>query len=288
MKNHSTKEARAARARRSQLAAIYQAGSGHPGGSLSCTDILTCLWDREYSEAPPNGPEGHQFVLSKGHACPALYAVGAEYGLLPTSELLRLRKLGSPAQGHAHVVDLPWTGASTGSLGQGFSVATGKALAMKMKSIPGHVTALLGDGELQEGEVWEAAMFAAHHNLSGLRVVIDFNKLQSDDWNKNILGLEPLGDKWRAFGWQVIEADGHDFQSLDEAFEQSAASQESPTVVLAHTLKGKGVSFMEDSPLWHGSVQLTAEQLQASLLELGAEQAEIESWMRAEVPHGWN
>lgn len=288
MKNHSSREARSVRARRSQLAAIYQAGSGHPGGSLSCTDILTCLWDREYSDSAPGGPEGHQFVLSKGHACPALYAVGAEFGLLSTAELLRLRKLNSPAQGHAHVVDLPWTGASTGSLGQGFSVATGKAMAMKMRAIPGLVTALLGDGELQEGEVWEAAMFAAHHELSALRVIVDFNKLQSDDWNKNILGLEPLADKWRAFGWQVIEADGHNFQSLDAALEQSAAQKEAPTVVIAHTLKGKGVSFMENSPLWHGSVQLTAEQLQASLLELGADQAEIDSWTRAEVPLGWN
>ncbi len=278
----------ATRARRLQLAAIYHAGSGHPGGSLSCTDLLVWLWQNAYREAVPNDAAGgEQFILSKGHAAPALYAVGAEFGLMTRDEALTLRKLGSPCQGHPHVVDLPWTGASTGSLGQGFSVGVGKALAMKHRKLAGFVTVILGDGELQEGECWEAAMSAAHHKLGNLIAVVDYNKLQSDDWNSAICGLEPLTDKWRSFGWRVLEVDGHDYDELDRVFAEARdGCSPAPTCIIAHTHKGQGVSFMEDSPLWHGSVCLTEEQLRDSLRDLGTPDDEINSWLEGSAPRG--
>ena len=277
----------ARRARRLQLAAIFHAGSGHPGGSLSCTDLLVCLWQQYYREREPNQASGgEQFVLSKGHACPALYAVGAEFDLIPAAEVLRLRKLDSPCQGHPHIVDLPWTGASTGSLGQGFSVAVGKALALRQLQLDGHVTVVLGDGELQEGQVWEAAMSAAHHKLGKLTAVVDYNKLQSDDRNSNICELEPLVEKWRAFGWRILEVDGHDFDALSQAFGEARTESDQPCCILAHTVKGRGVRYMEDSPLWHGSVCLTKEQLREALVDLETPENEISSWIIGEVPCG--
>ena len=277
----------ATRARRLQLAAIYHAQSGHPGGSLSCTDLLVWLWANVYRDvAPGDAKGGEQFVLSKGHACPALYAVGAEFGLITRHEALRLRKLGSPCQGHPHVVDLPWTGASTGSLGQGFSVGIGKALAMRHRKLSGFVTVVLGDGELQEGEVWEGAMSAAHHKLGNLIAVVDYNKLQSDDWNSSICGLEPLADKWRSFGWRTLEVDGHDYDALDAVFTEARSASEQPTCILAHTHKGQGVGFMKDSPLWHGSVCLTTEQLRDSLVDLDTPEAEINDWIEGSAPRG--
>jgi transketolase len=259
------------------IAAIYHAGSGHPGGCLSSADLLASLYGSELNVWPSEGdnPARDRFVMSKGHAAPALYAAGAHFGFCSTDDVLRLRKLGSPFQGHPHVCDLPWVETSTGSLGQGFSVALGMALGLKLKRNPARVYAMLGDGELQEGEVWEAAMCAAHHRLDNLLAVIDYNKLQSDDRNANIMGLEPLADKFRAFGWDVHEIDGHDLAAILLSFEHAGNIEGKPSVVIAHTIKGKGVPFMENVPHWHGSVKLSREQAGDSLTALGSNETEI-------------
>jgi len=259
------------------IAAIYHAGSGHPGGCLSSADLLACLYGSELNVWPSerDNPARDRFVLSKGHAAPALYAAGAHFGFCGVNDALSLRKLGSPFQGHPHVCDLSWVETSTGSLGQGFSVALGMALGLKLKRNPARVYALLGDGELQEGEVWEAAMCAAHHKIDNLLAVIDYNKLQSDDRNANIMGLEPLADKFRAFGWDVQEIDGHDLAAILLSFENAGHVNAKPSVVIAHTVKGKGVPFMENVPHWHGSVKLSREQAGDSLSALGCNETEI-------------
>ena len=263
------------------IAAIYHAGSGHPGGSLSCADILACLYGAELNILPSrmDDPDRDHFVLSKGHAAPALYATGAHFGFCTAYEALSLRKLGSQFQGHPHVRDLPWVETSTGSLGQGFSVALGMAMGLKLKKSPARVYALLGDGETQEGEVWEAAMCASHHKLDNLVAVLDYNKLQSDDTNANIMGLEPLADKFRAFGWSVQEIDGHDFDEMLAAFESAYETAGQPSIVIAHTVKGKGVPFMENVPQWHGSVKLTRQQAEDSLAALGHSKNEFPRWL---------
>ncbi|HUB85404.1 MAG TPA: transketolase, partial [Rhizomicrobium sp.] len=206
----------AAFTRQHAIASIYHAGSGHPGGAMSSADILACLYGAELNLWPDsvNDPLRDRFVLSKGHGAPALYAVGAYYGFCNRREALGLRKLNSKFQGHPHVLDLPWVETSTGSLGQGFSVALGMALGLKIQKNAARVYTLLGDGELQEGEVWEAAMCAAHHKLDNLCAIVDYNKLQSDDRNDNIMRLEPLAAKFRAFDWAVIEIDGHDVTAI--------------------------------------------------------------------------
>lgn len=263
--------------RRIATAAIYHATSGHPGGSLSCADLLAVLYGVELNLDPANplAPDRNRFVLSKGHAAPALYATWAAFGLMETNEALRLRKLGAKAQGHPHVLDLPLAETSTGSLGQGFSVATGMALGLRHQKIEARVYTMLGDGELQEGEVWEGAMCAAHHRLSNLCAIIDYNKMQSDDRNEAIMGLEPLVQKWRAFGWNAIEIQGHDIAAILAAFDQARATPTSPTVIIAHTIKGKGVGYMEAQPLWHGSVKLTREQVETALTSLGLAPAQM-------------
>jgi transketolase len=263
--------------RRLSIAAIYRATSGHPGGSLSCADILATLYGDELDIdfAAPLAPHRNRFVLSKGHAAPALYAAWASFALIEREVALSLRKLGSPAQGHPHVGDLPLAETSTGSLGQGFSVAIGMALGLRHQRRDARVYALLGDGELQEGEVWEGAMCAAHHRLTNLCAIVDYNKLQSDDRNENIIGLEPLAQKWRAFGWRAIEISGHDIAALREAFAEARATTTRPTAIIAHTIKGNGVPYMEDQPLWHGSVKLTREQAENALVSLGTPPAEI-------------
>jgi transketolase len=233
------------------LAAIFHAGSGHPGGALSCADLR----DR--------------FVLSKGHAAPALYAATAQFGFCDPKEALALRKLGSKFQGHPHVLDLPFVETSTGSLGQGFSVAMGMALGLKLQKMEPRVYAMLGDGELQEGEVWEAAMAAAHHRLDNLCILIDYNKLQSDASNDAIMKLEPLAAKWSAFGWAVAEIDGHDIPAILSAFRSATVTTGVPSVIIAHTVKGKGVPYMENIPAWHGSVKMTREQTEEALAALG-------------------
>lgn len=253
------------------LTMIYHAGSGHPGGALSTIEILVQLYFDHMNTAPERVADAgrDRLVLSKGHACPALYAVGHLAGFLPRSELAGFRKLGRALQGHTHVGTTPFVEASTGSLGQGFSVSLGHALGQRHQGIDASAFAVLGDGEIQEGEVWEAAMFAAHHKLANLCVFLDYNKMQSDDTNANIMGLEPLADKWRAFGWHVLECDGHDFAQLRQALHAFEAEQTRPTIVIAHTIKGRGVSYMEGIPTWHGSVKMTDENLTTALTELG-------------------
>lgn len=257
------------------VASIYHAGSGHPGGALSSADLFACLYGAAMHVWPGGvaNPSRDRFVLSKGHAAPALYAVGAWYGFCGRREALALRKLGSPFQGHPHVLDLPWVETSTGSLGQGISVAMGMALGLKIQKNPARVFTMLGDGELQEGEVWEAAMAAAHHGLASLTAVIDYNKLQSDNSNDAIMRLEPLADKWRAFGWHVQEIDGHDIAAILAAFEAAAQALQ-PSVIIAHTIKGKGVPYMENIPTWHGSVKFTRQQVDEAFDALDASAAE--------------
>jgi transketolase len=259
------------------IAAITRAGSGHPGGALSCADLLACLYGAELNVWPAtiDDPERDRFVLSKGHAAPALYAVGAYYGFCAPAAALNLRKLNSPFQGHPHVLDLPFVETSTGSLGQGISVAIGMAIGLKLQDIPARVYTLLGDGELQEGEVWEAAMSGAHHKLDNLCALIDYNKLQSDNCNDAIMRLEPLAEKFRAFGWHVLEIDGHDIAAILDALRHASEVKGQPSVIIAHTIKGKGVPYMENIPAWHGSVKFTPEQAEDALRALGADATQI-------------
>ncbi|HTQ14932.1 MAG TPA: transketolase [Rhizomicrobium sp.] len=267
----------AAFVRRHSIASIYHAGSGHPGGALSSADILACLFGAELNLWPDSVDDPHRdrFVLSKGHAAPALYAIAAHHGFCDAKAALGLRKLGSPFQGHPHVLDLPWVETSTGSLGQGFSVALGMAMGLKLHRSQARVYAMLGDGEMQEGEVWEAAMCAAHHKLDNLCVLVDYNKLQSDDRNDAIMRLEPLGAKWRAFDWAVAEIDGHSIDEILTGFRRAALTGNRPQILICHTVKGKGVTFMENVPHWHGSVKLTRQQAEDALRDLGAARNEI-------------
>lgn len=274
-------QAKACLARKLCLGSIFEAGSGHPGGALSAIDLLIYIFERLIYCA--NQQTEDKFILSKGHAAPALYAVGSQYGLIKKSELKNLRKLGSPAQGHPHVGALPWVETSTGSLGQGFSVAVGIALGFKHQKVLRNVYSLLGDGELQEGQVWEAAMSAAHYKLNNITAIIDYNKLQSDDYNKNIIGLEPLGEKWRSFGWHVIEIDGHNFSEIENAFSECRINRDAPSVIIAHTIKGKGVKFMEGVPAWHGSVRIQPNELRTALTDLGANEREVNSFLDKSV-----
>jgi transketolase len=268
-------------ARQHTVASIYHAGSGHPGGSLSCADILSALFGAELNVWPqaPDDPSRDRFVLSKGHAAPALYAIGAHHGFCDKKASLALRKIGSRFQGHPHIGDLPWVETSTGSLGQGFSVALGMAMGLKLQKNSARVYALLGDGELQEGEIWEGAMCAAHHKLDNFCAVIDYNKLQSDARNDAIMRLEPLAAKWRAFDWAVAEIDGHDIAALLKTFRRAGATHERPSVIIAHTIKGKGVPYMENMPAWHGSVKLTRDQAEEALAALGASRKEIKEYL---------
>lgn len=268
------------RIRRSALQLIYRAGSGHPGGSLSCADLLAYLWSRELRWKHPNeGEERDRFILSKGHACPVLYALAADRGLMASGQLGEFRRIGGQLQGHPHVLDTSWAETSTGSLGQGFSAAIGIALGLRFRNRSARIYAMLGDGELQEGEVWEGAMFAGHYKLDNLCAILDYNKMQSDDLNENIMGLEPLRAKWEAFKWQVIEIDGHDFRQMENAFAEARGTKGKPSMIIAHTIKGKGVSFMEGSPLWHGSVKLREEEFEKALKDLGSTGDEIKGYL---------
>ncbi|MBN9588669.1 MAG: transketolase [Alphaproteobacteria bacterium] len=266
------------------IAAIYHAGSGHPGGAMSSAELFACLYGAEMNVRPGgiDDPSRDRFVLSKGHGAPALYATGAHFGFCDARAALALRKLGSPFQGHPHVLDLPWVETSTGSLGQGISVAVGMALGLRIQKNPARVYCLLGDGEMQEGEVWEAAMSAAHHELSRLTAVVDYNKLQSDASNDSIMRLEPLADKWRAFGWNVQEIDGHDVTAILDAFHNTGLNAELskvPSLIIAHTIKGKGVPYMENIPAWHGSVKFTRAQAEEALTALGADAGQIAEFL---------
>ena len=237
---------------------LTEAKSGHPGGSLSVLDLLTALWFKEMRgvESANNlGVDRDRFVLSKGHAVPALYAVLSKKGFLPAYELKTLRKLGSRLQGHPDRTRLPIVETSTGSLGQGLSVAQGIALGLRLDKKPGRVFCIMGDGETQEGQVWEAAMSAGKFKLSNLCAILDYNKGQIDGPVDKVMPLEPVVDKWRAFGWQVKEIDGHDMEQIITALDEGRRLHETgtkPFFVVAHTVKGKGVSFMENKIEWHG------------------------------------
>ncbi|RJQ08309.1 MAG: transketolase [Bacillota bacterium] len=259
----------AAIVRRRIVEMIGRAGSGHPGGSLSAADILTALYFHVLRLDPenPGWPERDRFVLSKGHAAPALYAALAERGFFPVSELDRLRRLGSPLQGHPDMKSLPGVEASTGSLGQGLSFAVGLALAARLDKASWRVYVMLGDGEIQEGQVWEAAMAASHHGLDNLTAYLDYNGLQIDGPVEEVMSISPVADKWRAFGWNVIEVDGHDISAILRATRDARETKGRPTIIVARTVKGRGVSFMEGKHGWHGKAP-NEEQLKQALEEL--------------------
>ncbi len=256
--------------RRHIIKMLGQAGSGHTGGSLSASDIVACLyfWEMNIDPANPHWPERDRFVLSKGHAAPVLYAVLAEKGFFPADDLNSLRTLGSPLQGHPDMCKVPGVEASTGSLGQGISWAVGMALAGKMDKKPYRVYALLGDGEIEEGMVWEAAMAASHYKLDNLMAFVDHNGLQIDGRVQEVMSPLPIPDKFRAFGWEVLEIDGHDHKQIMEALNTARTVSGRPTAVIAHTIKGKGCSFMEDRVEWHG-VAPKPDEVKKALAELG-------------------
>jgi transketolase len=255
--------------RRSIVQMIGAAGSGHPGGSLSAVEILVALFYgvMRHDPANPLWEDRDRFILSKGHACPVLYAVYADCGYTPAAELGSLRRLGSIYQGHPDRRFLPVLEASTGSLGQGLSVGLGMALAARLDGRDWRTYVVLGDGEVQEGQIWEAAMFGAFHKVDNLVAIVDYNKIQLDGFVKEIMELEPLADKWRSFGWHTIELDGHDLVALRQAFAEAGTVKGKPAVIIAHTVKGKGVSFMENNPKFHG-VAPTAAELEIALKEL--------------------
>lgn len=251
------------------LQMLAEAGSGHPGGSLSSVEIVTSLFFHVLRLRPeePEWPGRDRFVLSKGHAAPLLYAALAERGFFPKEELLTLRKMGSRLQGHPAWRRVPGIEASTGSLGQGLSLGLGTALAGRIDRSDYRVYVLLGDGESEEGQVWEAAMAAAHYRAGNLTAILDFNGLQIDGPVEQVLSPLPFPEKWRAFGWAVLEVDGHDLNALLDAFEWAAGVQDQPSVIIARTVKGKGVSFMENQAGWHGKAP-SKEQLEQALAEL--------------------
>lgn len=255
--------------RRHIISMVTEAASGHPGGSLSAAEIITALYFAEMKIKPedPAWPERDRFVLSKGHAAPVLYAALAERGYFPVEELKTLRKIDSRLQGHPARGKIPGIEFSTGSLGQGFSGAVGMALGGKLDRKDFRVYALLGDGELQEGQIWEAAMAAAHYQLDNLTAILDHNHFQIDGRIEDVLSPEPAGEKWRAFGWQTIVVDGHNFEELGQAFAQAKTTKGKPTIIIAETVKGKGVSFMEGQAGWHGKAP-SREEAERALAEL--------------------
>lgn len=269
MKDLKSLESVAKNIRRSIVSMICEAKSGHPGGSLSIVDILTALYYGEMKIDPtkPKMEGRDRFVLSKGHAAPALYAVLAERGYFPKEELMTLRKFGSHLQGHPDMKKVPGVEISTGSLGQGLSVANGMALNAKLFQEEYRVYVMMGDGELQEGQIWEAAMTAVHYKLDNLCAFVDVNNLQIDGSVDVVMGVEPLDKKWEAFGWNVISIDGHNFEEIFSALETAKTCKGKPTLILAKTVKGKGVSFMENVCGFHGTAP-TAEERERALAEL--------------------
>ncbi|NMB42395.1 MAG: transketolase [Firmicutes bacterium] len=256
---------KAKKLRKDVISMIYRAASGHPGGALSALDILIVLYYTVMNIDPKNylDIERDRLVLSKGHACPALYAVLADRGFFPSDWLDFLRKIDSPLQGHPDMRRIPGIEMSTGSLGQGLSAANGMALAARLDGSRRRVYVILGDGEIQEGQVWEAAMTAAHYRLDNLTAFLDYNGLQIDGWIRDVKSLEPLAEKWRAFGWHVLEVDGHDYTSLLEIIDRAHFHKGAPTMIIAHTVKGKGISFMENQADWHGRAPNKEEYVQA-------------------------
>ncbi len=272
-RNYEELQEVARKIRMDAIRAIHEAGSGHPGGSLSAADIVTALYFDVMNIDPKNPKmEGRdRFVLSKGHAVPALYAALAEREFYDPEDMMTLRKLDSHFQGHPNMHKVPGIEMSTGSLGQGFSVAVGMATAGKIDNNPGRVYALCGDGELQEGIIWEAALSAAHRKLDNLTLVVDWNGLQIDGNVDDVKRVAPIAPKFESFGWHVLEVDGHSFPELLAAFDEAKATKGQPTAIIAKTHKGHGVSFMEDQAGWHGKAP-NDEQFEQAMKELGGVQ----------------
>ena len=251
---------------------VFNAKSGHPGGSLSAADMITYLYFKEMNVDPanPQNPDRDRFVLSKGHCCPALYAALALKGYFSTDEIKVLRHIGAMLQGHPNMKDTPGVDMSSGSLGQGVSAACGMALAGKLDNKDYRVYTMLGDGECEEGQVWEAAMFASHMKLDNLCMIVDFNGLQIDGNVNDVAGLEPLDKKFEGFGFEVIKIDGNNFDEIEAAFEKAKTVKGKPTVIIAKTIKGKGVSYMENQVGWHGKAP-NADEYKLALEELNAQ-----------------
>ncbi len=259
--------------RREILEILNSAGSGHPGGSLSAVEILISLYEHKLNHRPqePQWGDRDRLIVSKGHASAGLYVALANYGYFPKEELKKYRKFGSMLQGHVHS-KVPGVEFNTGSLGHGLAVANGIALGARLLEKKFKAYCLLGDGEIQEGSVWEAAMMASHCKLDNVCAIVDYNKVQENGPTNEIKNLEPLADKWRSFGWEVKEVIGHNFSALISALDQFGQVKEKPYVILAHTIKGKGVSFMEGESKWHGKAP-SKEQLEEALKELAEEQS---------------
>ena len=257
---------------------VHGAKAGHPGGSLSAADLFTYLYFKELKVDPknPKWEERDRFVLSKGHTAPGLYAALAQRGFFPVEDLPTLRHIGSYLQGHPNMNETPGVDMSTGSLGQGISAACGMALAAKHKGMDCRVYALLGDGEIEEGQVWEAMMFAHHYKLDNLCIVIDNNGLQIDGNIADVMSPYPIPEKLRAFGWEVAEIDGHDFDQMEAAFAQARQTKGVPFAIVMKTVKGKGVSYMENQVGWHGKAP-NDEEYEIAMKELRAQLAELEA-----------
>ena len=270
--NYAELADKARKIRINALKAIHAAKSGHPGGSLSSADVLATLYFEVLNIDPkdPKKADRDKFVMSKGHAVPALYAALGERGFYEVSEMMSLRQVGSKFQGHPNMHKVPGVEMSTGSLGQGFSAAVGMAIAGKIDSNPGRVYVLAGDGEIQEGIVWEAAMQAAHRKLDNLVAIVDLNGLQIDGKLNDVKCVSPVDEKFKSFGWNVIVVDGHNYEELIAAFENAKKCEGVPTAIVAHTHKGKGVSFMEDNAGWHGKAP-SDEELATAIEELGGD-----------------
>ena len=263
---------------------VFSAKSGHPGGSLSCTDIFTVLYfdEMRVDTKNPKWPDRDRFVLSKGHCAPALYATLAVKGFFPEKDLYTFRKADSYLEGHPNMTYVPGVDMSTGSLGQGISTAVGMALAGKIDHKDYRVYSILGDGELEEGQVWEASMAAAHYKLDNLTAFMDYNGLQIDGNITDVMNPEPVADKFAAFGWNVITVDGHDYKQIKEAIETAKTVKGKPTMVVCKCIKGKGVSFMENNYAWHGTAP-NQEQRDQAIQELDALMAEIDKEIAEEA-----
>ena len=258
--------------RRSIVTEIYSAGAGHPGGSLGIADIMAYLYFEEMNVDPknPKDPNRDRFVMSKGHCGPALYAALAEKGFFPKEDLTGFRSIDSYLEGHPDMKKVPGVDMSTGSLGQGVCAANGMALCAKLDNKDYRVYAILGDGEIQEGQVWEAAMFAPHYKLDNMTAIVDFNGLQIDGDITKVMNPTPIDKKFEAFGWNVVICDAHDFDSIEAAFENAKATKGKPTAIIAKSVKGKGVSFMENNAGWHGKAP-NAEEYAIAMKDLGVE-----------------
>ena len=278
MKSNTELQLIAYKIRRHAIVGVYNAASGHPGGSLSIADILSVLYFDEMNVNPsdPSNPDRDRFVLSKGHCAPALYGALAERGFFPAEDIASLRKVDSYLQGHPDMKGVPGVDMSTGSLGQGICAANGMALAAKLDNKDYRVYTVLGDGELEEGQVWEAAMFAAHYKLDNLVAFVDFNGLQIDGNVTEVMNPTPIDKKFEAFGWNVITIDAHNYDEIKSALEGAKAVKGKPTVVVAKSVKGKGVSYMENQASWHGSAP-NEEQYNQAIIELDAKIKELEA-----------